>query len=61
VLLVGFDKRNMDLLEAVYIDEADWVNALGSVNVGRAEIIDYLRGLFADKNFNDRQGHRQSR
>jgi uncharacterized protein (TIGR02246 family) len=33
-------------------DDADWVNAFGSVKHGRQEIITYLRGLFADANFN---------
>jgi hypothetical protein len=28
------------------------VNAFGTVNRGRDEIVDYLRGLFADDNFN---------
>jgi uncharacterized protein (TIGR02246 family) len=54
-LLVGFQRRNADLLVEVYTDDADWVNAFGSVKRGAAEIIDYLRGLFADANFNDGQ------
>jgi hypothetical protein len=33
-------------------DDADWVNAFGTVKRGREEIVDYLRGLFADDNFN---------
>ena len=54
-LLNGFQQRNADALDAVYSDDADWVNAFGSVKHGRAEIVDYLRGLFADDNFNDGQ------
>ena len=54
-LLNGFQHRNADALDAVYSDDADWVNAFGSVKHGRAEIVDYLRGLFADDNFNDGQ------
>ena len=52
-LFVGFDTRNADLLESVYTDDANWVNAFGSVKVGSKEIVEYLRGLFADKNFNN--------
>ena len=54
-LLNGFQSRNADALDAVYSDDADWVNAFGSVKHGRVEIVDYLRGLFADDNFNDGQ------
>jgi ketosteroid isomerase-like protein len=36
----------------VYSDDADWVNAFGTVKRGRDEIVDYLRGLFSDDNFN---------
>jgi uncharacterized protein (TIGR02246 family) len=51
-LLTGFRDRDADALQAVYSDDADWVNAFGTVKRGREEIIDYLRGLFADDNFN---------
>ena len=51
-LLAGFSERNVDKLADVYSDDADWVNAFGSVKHGRQEIITYLRGLFADANFN---------
>ena len=54
-LLNGFQQRNADALDAVYSDDADWVNAFGSVKKGRVEIVDHLRGLFADINFNDGQ------
>jgi uncharacterized protein (TIGR02246 family) len=50
-LLAGFSERNVDKLADVYSDDADWVNAFGSVKHSRQEIISYLRGLFADANF----------
>jgi uncharacterized protein (TIGR02246 family) len=52
-LFVGFTSRNADVLLQVYADDADWVNAFGSVKRGVGEIVPYLRGLFADANFND--------
>lgn len=51
-LLKGFRDRDAEALHAVYSDDADWVNAFGTVKRGRVEIVDYLRGLFADANFN---------
>ena len=36
----------------MYSADADWVNAFGSVKKGSEEIVAYLRGLFADGNFN---------
>ena len=51
-LLAGFSERDADKLTDVYSDDADWVNAFGSVKHGRQEILTYLRGLFADANFN---------
>jgi len=54
-LLGGFSRRNADLLKGVYSDDADWVNAFGSEKKGGPEIIDYLRGLFADQNFDNGQ------
>jgi uncharacterized protein (TIGR02246 family) len=50
-LLTGFSQRNADLLVGVYADDADWVNAFGSVKTGGPQIVEYLRGLFADANF----------
>lgn len=50
-LFMGFAKRDADLLAGVYTDDADWVNAFGSVKRGATEITTYLRGLFADENF----------
>ena len=54
-LLAGFQRRDAGLLTGVYTGDADWVNAFGSVKRGSAEIIAYLRGLFADQNFDDGQ------
>jgi uncharacterized protein (TIGR02246 family) len=51
-LLTGFRDRDAHALQAVYSDDADWVNAFGTVKRGRQEIVDYLSGLFADDNFN---------
>ena len=51
-LLAGFSERDADKLTDVYSDDANWVNAFGSVKHGRQEILTYLRGLFADANFN---------
>jgi uncharacterized protein (TIGR02246 family) len=51
-LLKSFRERDAEALRAVYSDDADWVNAFGTVKRGRDEIVDYLRGLFADDNFN---------
>lgn len=51
-LLTGFRERDADNLVGVYSDDADWVNAFGTVKKGSDEIVAYLRGLFADDNFN---------
>ena len=51
-LLRSFGDRDADALHAVYSEDADWVNAFGTVKRGRDDIIDYLRGLFADDNLN---------
>ena len=51
-LLTGFQERDADKLANVYSADADWVNAFGSVKRGGDEIVEYLRGLFADDNFN---------
>jgi uncharacterized protein (TIGR02246 family) len=51
-LLKSFDDRDAEPLQAVYSHDADWVNAFGTVKRGRDHIIDYLRGLFQDANFN---------
>src|SRR3954462_198106 len=50
-LLTGFSQRNSDLLVDVYADDADWMNAFGTAKTGSSQIIEYLRGLFADANF----------
>ena len=51
-LLARFSDRDTEAIQAAYSDDADWVNAFGTVNRGREEIVDYLRELFADDNFN---------
>jgi uncharacterized protein (TIGR02246 family) len=51
-LLEGFQQRNVDKLVGVYSSSADWVNAFGTTKRGAEEIVPYLRGLFADHNFN---------
>jgi uncharacterized protein (TIGR02246 family) len=51
-LLKAFDDRDAEPLQGVYSDDADWVNAFGTVKRGRDAIVDYLRGLFCDDNFN---------
>jgi uncharacterized protein (TIGR02246 family) len=52
LLYEGFILRRAQTLNDVYSDDADWVNAFGSVKKGRAAIVSYLEGLFADGNFN---------
>ncbi len=51
-LLKAFDDRDAEPLLGVYSHDADWVNAFGTVKRGRDDIVGYLRGLFADGNFN---------
>jgi uncharacterized protein (TIGR02246 family) len=51
-LMVGFQERDVDKLGDIYSSDADWVNAFGTVKKGSAAILNYLRGLFADANFN---------
>ncbi len=51
-LLKAFDDRDAEPLLTVYSEDADWVNAFGTVKRGRDDIVEYLRGLFADENFN---------
>jgi uncharacterized protein (TIGR02246 family) len=51
-LRTGFQERDADKLAGVYSADADWVNAFGSVKKGSGEIVAYLRGLFANGNFN---------
>jgi len=50
--LKGFRDRDAEALHPVYSDDADWVNAFGTIKRRREDIVDYLRGLFADDNFN---------
>jgi uncharacterized protein (TIGR02246 family) len=51
-LMSGFSERNVDKLAGVYAADADWINAFGTAKRGSTEIVEYLRGLFADDNFN---------
>ena len=51
-LMTGFRERDADKLVGIYTSDADWVNAFGSVKKGGVEIVQYLRGLFSDDNFN---------
>jgi uncharacterized protein (TIGR02246 family) len=51
-LLDGFQSRDADKLTGVYSESADWVNAFGTQKRGGQAIVEYLRGLFADDNFN---------
>jgi uncharacterized protein (TIGR02246 family) len=51
-LMAGFQERDVGKLTDVYSTDADWVNAFGTVKKGSDEILAYLRGLFADDNFN---------
>jgi uncharacterized protein (TIGR02246 family) len=51
-LLKAFDDRDAEPLRSVYSEDADWVNAFGTVKRGRDDIVEYLRGLFDDANFN---------
>lgn len=51
-LLTGFRERDAEKLVGIYSADADWVNAFGTVKKGGPEIVQYLRGLFSDDNFN---------
>jgi uncharacterized protein (TIGR02246 family) len=51
-LMTGFRERDAEKLVGIYSADADWVNAFGTTKKGGEEIVAYLRGLFADTNFN---------
>ncbi len=51
-LMTGFRERDAEQLVGIYSADADWVNAFGTVKKGGEEIVEYLRGLFSDTNFN---------
>jgi uncharacterized protein (TIGR02246 family) len=51
-LMTGFRERDAEKLVGIYSADADWVNAFGTVKKGGKEIVEYLRGLFSDANFN---------
>jgi ketosteroid isomerase-like protein len=40
-LLTSFRDRDAEALRAVYSNDADWVDAFGTVKRGREEIVDY--------------------
>lgn len=50
-LLASFQGRDASVLREVYVENADWTNAFGTVLSGRDRIIEYLTGLFADPKF----------
>ncbi len=52
-LMMAFQRREADLLQSVYTEDADWTNAFGRSLHGREAIVTYLRELFADANFGD--------
>jgi uncharacterized protein (TIGR02246 family) len=51
-LVTGFRERDANKLVGIYANDADWVNAFGTVKKGGPAIVNYLQGLFADDNFN---------
>ena len=51
-LMTGFRERDAEKLVGIYSSDADWVNAFGTVKKGGDEIVEYLRGLFSNENFN---------
>ena len=51
-LVTGFRERDAEKLVGIYTSDADWVNAFGTVKKGGDEIVEYLRGLFSNDNFN---------
>jgi uncharacterized protein (TIGR02246 family) len=51
-LVTGFRQRDAEQLVGIYTSDADWVNAFGTVKRGADDIVEYLRGLFSDGNFN---------
>jgi uncharacterized protein (TIGR02246 family) len=51
-LMTGFRERDAEKLVGIYSADADWVNAFGTTKKGDEEIVEYLRGLFKDANFN---------
>ena len=50
-LQLAFRSRDADVLQDVYVVDADWTNAFGTTLSGRDAIAAYLRGLFADAHF----------
>ncbi len=60
-LLEAFDDRDAEPLLGVYSDDADRVNAFGTVKRGRDEIVEYLRGLFPRRQLQPRRACRSAR
>ena len=50
-LASGFRDGTVEPLRDIHVDDADWTNAFGTTLKGRAQILDYLRHLFADERF----------
>jgi uncharacterized protein (TIGR02246 family) len=50
-LAEGFRELDASKFESVYVEDADWTNAFGTVLHGRDSIVSYLRDLFADSHF----------
>jgi uncharacterized protein (TIGR02246 family) len=47
----GFATHSADGLQEIYAEDADWINAFGTVKKGAQEIAAYLKILFANANF----------
>jgi len=47
----AFAARDVGQLKGVYTPDAEWMNAFGTRKRGGAEIVAYLRELFADPHF----------
>jgi uncharacterized protein (TIGR02246 family) len=50
-LASGFRELDAWRFESVYVEDADWTIAFGTVLNGRDKIVSYLRDLFADPHF----------
>ena len=51
VFMTGFQGRQADVLVEAYAEDVDWTNAFGTQLKGRDTVVESLRGLFADANF----------
>ncbi len=50
-LASGFRELDASKFESLYVEDADWTNAFGTVLHGGENIVSYLRELFADPHF----------